>query len=634
MKGVARFWFLLFLFLPILFLPPQADVESTTILSLVQAGEEIPTASFSVNSFAVPEKGEKGSLSIHLAVPLNSHLYLDSGKDGLFIPISFDFSAFDSAGYDVTPLNKPAGNYDKNLRVNILRGGGDFTFSIAERKGSKGKIPQTLKVKYQTCDDLTKICYPPLFGEINLTPQYSDSSGAGKVPPVNRLGNRINNLYERYSKNFLYSFLLMVAAGIFSAATPCVYPMIPITSAILLKRDKGHERIHIHTVAYFLGIVLSYAILGYIAGMTGGAFSFLMRTTMANLFLAILFFIFAFSMFDIFEFSWVEKLGQTPLAKILQHKGGLTGTLLMGMGAGIIISPCVAPVVFTLLLRVADRIAEANAIVAGFGGTISSWQSFYIAGYGAVLMAGFGLGIGLPFLIVGFFSHHLPKAGGWLVYVKHILGLFILYIAGVYYLKWMNLAGVKHRAGYLILLVIVVFSLLLRFGITYRKKCRPRSYLAFIILAIGMMVVYGGYRRRGTAIYVPIVGADQTFIEEGEGGLAWYRDFEAAKGVALREKKPLFVDFYADWCANCLEFGKLAANDAKLNAALKKVVLVKIYDTDPAFETFKKNPDHAELQVGLPYFALFRYDGKLYWEGTQYDAVDAFDKAIGEALEL
>ncbi|MFH1994674.1 MAG: protein-disulfide reductase, partial [Nitrospinota bacterium] len=58
-----------------------------------------------------------------------------------------------------------------------------------------------------------------------------------------------------------------------------------------------------------------------------------------------------------------------------------------------------------------------------------------------------------------------------------------------------------------------------------------------------------------------------------------------------------------------------------------------IYDTDPAFETFKKNPDHAELQVGLPYFALFSYDGSLYWEGTEYDAVDTFDKVIGEALK-
>tara|TARA_B100000315_G_scaffold163184_1_gene151672 strand:- start:144 stop:611 length:468 start_codon:yes stop_codon:yes gene_type:complete len=119
-------------------------------------------------------------------------------------------------------------------------------------------------------------------------------------------------------------------------------------------------------------------------------------------------------------------------------------------------------------------------------------------------------------------------------------------------------------------------------------------------------------------------------IEKHEN-LEWYRDFEWAKEVALKENQPIFIDFFAYWCANCLEFEKLSVKNEKLNKILQNAVLVKIYDTDPVFEIFKNDPAHRELKMGLPYFTILRPNGEFFWKGTQYNAVETMGKMIKAA---
>ena len=121
---------------------------------------------------------------------------------------------------------------------------------------------------------------------------------------------------------------------------------------------------------------------------------------------------------------------------------------------------------------------------------------------------------------------------------------------------------------------------------------------------------------------------------EKSGNLVWQRSYEDALVLARKENKPIFIDFYADWCANCIAFKKLSLRNMKLNKALEGVVLLKIYDTDAQFKTFKENPLYAELKTGLPFFVILKPDGGFFWKGTQYNAVNTMKEMIENAGKL
>ncbi|MBF0274766.1 MAG: thioredoxin family protein [Nitrospinae bacterium] len=119
---------------------------------------------------------------------------------------------------------------------------------------------------------------------------------------------------------------------------------------------------------------------------------------------------------------------------------------------------------------------------------------------------------------------------------------------------------------------------------------------------------------------------------EQHGNLTWHRNFDDAIEKAKKEKKPVFIDFYAYWCSNCLAFRELSLSDKILNSALQSAVLLKVYDTDTIFEDFKMKKEYSLLNIGLPFFALLRSDGTFYWKTTKYDDVTAIDEKISELL--
>jgi thiol:disulfide interchange protein DsbD len=108
---------------------------------------------------------------------------------------------------------------------------------------------------------------------------------------------------------------------------------------------------------------------------------------------------------------------------------------------------------------------------------------------------------------------------------------------------------------------------------------------------------------------------------EEEAGIPWQRSFVAAQTLAKATGKPIFIDFFASWCANCIAFKKEAASNKALNEALRnKAIPVKLVDKEPEFEQFREHPEHRQLKIGLPYFAILSPDGKLLWSGTDYTA--------------
>lgn len=629
------------------------------MLSLIGLGlsqAETPKASLSATAVNAKEWPVKYRLT--LAVPKNHHAYLDAGDENAYLPIAVDPNAkLAASGLRINALEKPAGVRDDLVKATVLRDRGDFTLELAQTAPSA--VPPKaadVELRYQLCNELTNVCFRPQVESVGLTlPPAAEPSAVASSPEASAsFTDKLLGLFNDNKDNTIILFGLMFIAGLLSVATPCVYPMLPITSMFIVGRANGESgKEKQHAAAYFAGMVATYMLLGLMAGMTGGAFNTFMQSAAVNLGFALFFAFFALSLLGFYELSFMQNEVHTLDQKSSSVKG-IGGTLLMGSVAGLVISPCVGPIVFALLLQVADNIADKAAVLASINQTLDFWGKLSIASEGSLMMSGFGLGVGLPFFIISTVKFKkLPKAGYWMNKVKYAFGFMILYFAYTYMQKGMGILGVESTTtdtiaiGLAAIWVAVVhcqvLSLMPRDALPNQKM---QHYIGVLSMIVGGWLVIAGmgqipfmnqahaeiYARTGSGNSTAAQRVSQAEPIQNEAGIAWYRNFDAAKKVAQETGKPIFIDFYASWCANCTEFKKeTAANDALNQALRNKAVAVKLIDQEPDFEKFRASEEHRPLKIGLPYFAIITPDGKLAWSGTDYKATQ---KIIAELNRL
>lgn len=579
---------------------------------------------------------------IDFTVPAQHHAYLDKGDEQMYIPITFDANGeLAGKGLKIDELKKPAGVYDSEVKATVLRDLGVFTLTFS---GNANLETVPLSVKYQICNDVTHQCFRPQTVSVNL--EFSATSDA-KTDVSESFTDQLLNLFKNNNDNRFILFGLMWLAGMLSVATPCVYPMLPITSMFILGRANGVvAKEKQHALVYVVGIVSTYMLLGLMAGMTGGAFNTFMQSGWVNLAFALFFTFFAIALLGFYELGFMQNEVHHLDQKSANVKG-LTGTFLMGSVAGLVISPCVGPIVFALLLQVADNIADKAAALALLGQTLTFADKFTISLQGSFMMAGFGLGVGLPFFLVCVVKFKkLPRAGYWMNKIKYAFGFLILYFAYGYLNKAMGVFGVDSQTTLILALGIIsvwigvvhcnVLSLL---PADAQPNHKFQHFIGVISLLIGAWLIVSGFG------HLPILKAGVKTMAisqapgecaaaeliETEAGIDWYRSFDAAQKLSQQTGKPIFIDFYASWCANCVEFKKSTQTNTALNEALRtKAIALKLIDKEPEFERFRENPAHRQLKIGLPYFAILKADGSVLWSGTDYQATDKMIAVLNE----
>lgn len=619
-------------------------------LGISIAVAEIPKAGLTAT--VVDNQQWPAQFNISLDVPADHHAYLNAGDDNIYIPVAIDPKhALASEGLAIDKLEAPAGVYDAEVKAQVLRGLGDFKLWL-RRDNTAGATPKAklaLNVSYQLCNEITHVCFRPQTGSVELllpTPPAQTLTKTAEpttAPAATDFSGQILEVFKNNQDSVLIMFALMFLAGLLSVATPCVYPMLPITSMFIVNRANGVvEKEKQHAFVYLLGIIGTYMLLGLAAGMTGGAFNTLMQSAWINILFAGFFAFFALSLLGFYELG----IMQNEVHSLDQHSAqvkGLTGTWLMGTVAGLVISPCVGPIVFALLLQVADNIALKAESMAAANQAFTFWDKLGIASQGSVMMAGFGLGVGLPFFLVSVIKFKkLPKAGYWMNKIKYGFGFAILYFAFTYLEKGLGVMGVAHETTLLLAigLAVVWFAVVHCNVLTFlpadaQPNQKMYHYFGVIALILGVWLVVGSLGQLPimqsaqaktpkllSSLDCPVASADSkpALIEE-EAGIPWHRTYAAALEVAQNTHKPIFIDFYASWCANCVAFKAETANNPELNRALREnAVALKLVDKEPEFETFRANPEHRQLKIGLPYFAILSSAGKLIWSGTDYKA--------------
>jgi len=467
----------------------------------------------------------------------------------------------------------------------------------------------TLNAVYQGCSE-EGLCYPPINKAIKINlPEFTTGQKAPPIltespppavkstvadapisqVPVNE-GSKIASLFKSGSFWLIISFFF--GAGLLLSLTPCVFPMIPILSGIIVGR--GHQITHFHafilSLSYVLGMALTYAAAGVVAGYSGNMISNALQTPWVLGSFAGVFVLLSLSMFGFYELQLPTAL-QSKLSDTSNrlHGGHLTGVFVMGALSAIIVGPCVA------------------APLAGALLYISQTHDAVLGGTALFVMA---LGMGVPLLVIGSSAGVLlPKAGGWMESVKSFFGVMLLALA-----IWIIQPILPINIQMMLWAALLIFSAIYMHAL----EALPHNAMGWQKLAkgIGLLIFLLGV----SYLIGALSGASDILrplgnIVRAESQTPATLQFSRIKGskeldqrVAQAKGQPVMVDFYADWCISCKEWERYTFSDPKVQAKLKNVLLLQADVTENSEE------DKALLKryqiFGPPAILFFDSQGK------------------------
>ncbi|HDC4367994.1 TPA: protein-disulfide reductase DsbD [Enterobacter cloacae] len=466
----------------------------------------------------------------------------------------------------VGALQLPAGEWHKDEfygKSEIYRQ--RLSVPVTVNQADKGA---TLTVTYQGCAD-AGFCYPP---ETKIVPLSEVNASAATVAPseAKREGEPAAGLP--------FSALWALLIGIGIAFTPCVLPMYPLISGIVLggKQRLTTTRALLLAFIYVQGMALTYTALGLVVAAAGLQFQAALQHPYVLIGLSVVFILLALSMFGLFTLQLPSSL-QTRLTLLSnrQQGGSAGGVFAMGAIAGLICSPCTTAPLSAILLY----IAQSGNMWLG-GGTL------YL----------YALGMGLPLILVTVFGNRLlPKSGPWMETVKTAFGFVILALP-VFLLE--RIVGDVWGMRLWAMLGVAFFSW--AFIVSLGAK-RVWMRLVQILLLAGALV---SVRPLQDWAFGPPVGQTQAHLN-----FTQIKNVdELNSALAQAHGKPVMLDLYADWCVACKEFEKYTFSDPQVQGALNGTVLLQ------ANVTANNAQDKALLKqlnvLGLPTILFFNEQGE------------------------
>ena len=483
-----------------------------------------------------------------------------------------------------------------------------------------------VKLRYQGCAS-AGLCYPPTTKVIYLN-EIQGASVTGELSGGEKQASQTSEqtVSEQYDlanllqsdENLPLTLLLFLALGIGLAFTPCVFPMYPIVSGIVIGQGKDIKMSRAFTLAfvYVQGMAIMYSLLGLVVASAGVQFQASLQSPYILGTFIVVFVALAAAMFGAYEIQlpskWQEKVSGMSNA---QQRGSLVGVFVMGILSGLIASPCTtAPLTGVLIF-----IAQSGDMTLGF-----------------LALYALSLGMGIPLIIFAMTGGKLlPKAGNWMNIIKTTFGFMLLAVAIVFVERLWN-------SDYSMLL----WSALGLGAFSYYQVVNQpsaatfakgvRTLVIFLGLFVSAMLGYnalfgqssGHYEATGTSAGV----TSQTTSHPTFMVVKNLEDFEQKLAAANAEGKSVMVDLYADWCVACKEFEKYTFVDPAVIDALSNTVWMQIDLTD-------NTPTNLAFQdafdvLGLPTILLFDEAGNELTKArvTGFMKAEPFAQHVTKAL--
>jgi thiol:disulfide interchange protein DsbD len=440
----------------------------------------------------------------------------------------------------------------------------------------------TLAVTYQGCAD-KGLCYPPETERISI-------DGSGAPTPAKSWGWR--------------ELALFFLAGLGLTFTPCVLPMLPILSGVVLRDQVGGLRGFSLSLAYVLPMAACFALLGALMGMFGAQLNLQARLQSAWVLVpfATFFAVFALAMFGVFELKLPHFISNHLHRIAGRTQGGsLWGAAVLGMVSSLIVSPCVSAPLAGALLYIS---ASGDA-----------WG-------GALKLFVLGLGMGLPLIIVGTGGAALlPKSGPWMVLVKNIIGVLLLGTA-IGLLSRVVPGPVTLILAGLLWAGVGLFLGALEFVYKPPRK-RLAQLLGLFLLFYALACWYGAFSGQGDLLNplarAPVIAGNSPAQSSGNWQtVSTPADLDRVLGEARSAGTPLLLDWYADWCISCKVIEREVLHDANVVERLKGYRLIR----------FDITASNAEQRALLDRYKLFGPPALMFFGKDGVERADV--RVIGE----
>ena len=447
------------------------------------------------------------------------------------------------------------------------------------------KAEDVVEIAYQGCT--SGFCYPPEVKEIKVadlpiaqianTEKTSENSTALSTQPKAEQDRLAESLFN--SKYAVFGFFLL---GLGLAFTPCVLPMLPLLSAIVIGQNQRPNmwRAFALSFVYVQGMAMTYTLLGLIVAAIGLPFQVALQHPYVMIGLSIIFVLLALSMFGVFTLQLPSSL-QTKLSLLSQQQkaGALGGVFLMGMIAGLVASPCTSAPLSGALLYV----AQSGDLFTG-----------------AITLYLLALGMGVPLILITLFGNKiLPKSGMWMETVKKLFGFVMLALPvflisrilpdewtprlwamlGTAFFIWFAFQMPKNGTGWVFRILFLVAAMI---------SVKPLQTWVW------------GETQAPSAVENKAVSHVEFKKVKSEA--------ELQQALSENNKSLVMLDLYADWCVACKEFEKETFSDPSVQKAFGDMLLLQVDMTKNSEENRALMTKYKVL--GLPTILFFNRDGK------------------------
>ncbi len=625
---------------------------------------------------------KKYDLILTASIENEWHLYsIEKVEDG---PLPTEFIFEEQKGFKVIgeaiEVTKPIKEYEEVFEKEIKFFNNEAVFKVSiELTSDDESIPVVGEIAYMACNDGSCIA---LYTDI----EYAFNGKTGEQISQKSITEEVITIDEEEPEDITGKnaslwgfFILSFLGGLAAILTPCVFPMIPMTVSFFMKEGADKAKGKMEAIVYGISIIAIYVFIGSVLAVIAGPeiANWLSTHWLPNILFFLIFVIFAFSFFGMFEItlpSWIVNKSDQKA-----DRGGFLGPVFMALTLVLVSFSCTGPIVGTILVESA-------------GGQVLK---------PIIGMLGFSLAFALPFTMFAFFPSlldGLPKSGGWLNSVKVVLGFLELALG----LKFLSIADQTYHWGILdreiyLAFWIVIFALM---GLYLLGKIKfahdsdvpfvsvPRLVLAIITFTFVAYMIPGmwGAPLKSLSGYIPPQATHDFDLNNiirqnvkaysGSGaaneseicetpkyheflhlphGLEGYFDLEQALQCAKEQNKPLFIDFTGHGCVNCREMEANVWSDTKVLKRLREdYIVVALYVDDktklPKDDWYKSSYDgkmkktvgkkFADLQKEMfevnaqPFYVLLGHNDDVLTHPRAYNLdIDAFVKFLDKGIE-